>query len=174
MKTTRSLMLVMAPLLTVACATTPELPVPTALVPDAGQTLAMTWSAQGVQVYECRTAASGSGHTWAFVAPDADLFNDTGNRVGRHGAGPFWQADDSSRIVGSVEARADAPAAGAIPWLLLSAKSETGTGVFCCVTSVQRIHTVGGLAPTTGCTADRIGTPARIAYSADYRFFNPR
>ena len=49
-----------------------------------------------------------------------------------------------------MKARADAPQASAIPWLLLSAKSVGGPGRFANVTSVQRIHTVGGLGARAG------------------------
>ena len=69
--------------------------------------------ARGVQIYQCRAApAAASGPMqWVFVAPQADLFDADGRRVGRHFDGPRWQADDGSRIVGSVKARADAPRA---------------------------------------------------------------
>ena len=67
--------------------------------------------------------------------------------------------------------RADAPMAGAIPWLLLGAKSVGPEGAFSKVTSVQRVNTVGGVAPTGGCDKSRVGTPIRVAYSADYVFF---
>ncbi len=81
---------------------------------------------------------------------------------------------DGSRIVGTVKARADAPAGGAIPWLLLTTKSSGPVGAFSDVTSIQRVNTVGGIAPTAPCTAQLIGTPARVSYTADYRFFTAR
>jgi uncharacterized protein DUF3455 len=42
-------------------------------------------------------------------------------------------------------------------------------------TFVQRVNTVGGLAPATGCSSpDDIGTTAFVPYEADYVFFaNP-
>ena len=79
------------------CTTTP--PIPDALQP-ANASLAMVMPARGVQIYECR--AKGGAYEWAFVAPDAELFDARGNRIGRHGAGPYWEAADGSRIVGSV------------------------------------------------------------------------
>ena len=51
------------------------------------------------------------------MAPEAELFDGDGKRVGHHFASPRWEADDGSRIVGSVKARADAPQRGAIAWL---------------------------------------------------------
>src|SRR5512139_2706161 len=112
-----------AALLTAACASAP-LVVPDALQPASNETLATTVGTRGVQVYECSVRKDGGGHEWAFVAPEADLLDAQGKTIGRHGAGPYWQAADGSRVVGSVKARADAPASGAIPWLLLSTKSS--------------------------------------------------
>lgn len=146
-------------------------PVPSALQPVANESMAMTLAARGVQIYECRPAKSGTGHEWVFVAPDAELFDSRGRTIGTHGAGPFWQASDGSRVVGSVKARADAPAAAAVPWLLLVTKSTGSVGAFSNVTSIQRINTVGGVAPTTPCQA---GGLARVPYTADYVLFTAR
>ena len=153
-------------------ATAPEVPAP--LRPGANEKLLQVVPARGVQVYECRLKADASGYEWVFVAPEAELFDTRGNRIGRHYVGPHWEAQDGSRIVGTVKARADAPAAGAIPWLLLQARSAGGEGAFSRVSSVQRIHTVGGVAPTAGCSAARAGAAARVPYTADYVLFGPR
>ncbi len=154
-------------LATGACATLEA--IPDALQPGPGASLAMVVPAKGVQRYECRAGkGAGEAPAWAFVAPDADLFDARGRRIGRHGAGPHWQADDGSRIAGTVKARAEAPDAGNIPWLLLSATSTGPAGSFSAVTSIQRVNTVGGLAPPKPCT---VGEQASVPYSADYRFF---
>src|SRR5262245_14796692 len=96
--------LVLAPLLAAGCAAT--VPVPANLQPAQGESLAMVVPAKGVQVYECR------GGKWAFVAPDAELFDRAGKKIGTHYAGPQWEAADGSRIAGTVKERADAPRAG--------------------------------------------------------------
>ena len=146
--------------------------VPDQLKPGAHESLAMIASAKGVQIYECRARKDRPGdYEWAFVAPEADLFDAGGNRIGRHYAGPHWEAADGSKILGAVKEHADAPAADAIPWLLLSTKSVGQEGSFSKVTSVQRLSTVGGLAPKTGCTRAAAGTPVRVRYAADYYFF---
>ena len=62
----------------------------------------------------------------------------------------------------------------AIPWLLLAAKSVGPAGSFSRVTSVQRVRTVGGVAPATGCAQATAGTTARVSYTADYYFFTAR
>ena len=140
--------------------------VPQTLQPGAGESLALVVPAKGVQIYECRDAK------WAFVAPDAELFDRAGKKIGTHYAGPHWEAADGSKVVASVKARADAPQAGAIPWLLLSAKSVGGDGAFSKVSSIQRVSTVGGVAPAGACSQP--GARASVRYSADYYFFTAK
>jgi len=108
--------------------------IPESLKPAANESLKRIISAKGVQIYECRE------QKWVFVAPEADLYDSSGNRVGRHFAGPRWEATgDGSRVIGAVKARADAPEANAIPWLLLSTKSEGGHGYFPFPASTARL-----------------------------------
>jgi len=165
--------------LVAACATSQppmaKVQVPDKLKPGANELLAMIVPAKGVQIYECRARTDQvGGYAWAFVAPEADLFDARGNRTGRHYAGPHWEATDGSKILGTVKERADAPVADAIPWLLLSARSVGSEGSFSKVTSIQRVNTVGGVAPKTGCSQATAGTPARIDYTADYYFFTAK
>ncbi|HMC48926.1 MAG TPA: DUF3455 domain-containing protein, partial [Caballeronia sp.] len=101
-------------------------------------------------------------------------FDVSGNRLGRHYAGPRWESTDGSIIAGTLKERADAPLATAIPWLLLSVKSVGPEGSFSKVTSVQRVNTVGGVAPKEGCSQSAVGTTARIDYTADYYFFTTK
>jgi hypothetical protein len=138
--------------------------VPGELKPGANESLALIVPAKGVQIYECRDGK------WAFLAPEAELFDAHGKRIGRHSAGPRWDSVDGSGIAGVAKARADAPVAGAIPWLLLSAKSVGGEGAFRKVTSIQRVATAGGVAPAGGCA--QAGIQARVPYTAQYYFFS--
>src|SRR5258705_2909590 len=166
-------------LLGAACAS-PQPPmsmvkVPDKLKPGANESLAMIVSAKGVQIYECRARKDQVGqYEWAFVAPEADRFDARGTSTGRHDAGPHWESTDGSKILGTVKGSADAPAADAIPWLLLTAKSVGSEGSFSKVTSIQRVNTVGGVAPKVGCSQATAGTPARINYTADYYFFTAK
>jgi hypothetical protein len=164
------------PVLLAACATPPAPPaVPDALKPSAGEALVSVVSARGVQIYECRAKKDDpSAAEWAFVAPEAQLYDAQGRTVGRHYAGPHWEAADGSRIVGAVKARADAPQAGAIPWLLLTTKSVGGNGAFSGVTSVQRVATRGGVAPAEPCDGGTLGKTARVDYTADYVMYGNR
>ena len=70
-----------------------------------------------------------------------------------------------------VTARADAPATGSIPWLLLRAKSHDGAGTFAAVAFVRRSLTKDGAAPAGGCDAAHRGAELRVAYSALYQFY---
>jgi hypothetical protein len=162
-----------------ACASTAPmatLPVPDALKPTAQERAAFVRHARGVQIYRC-DAADGASAKWTFVAPEAQLFESASSQtvIGTHGAGPFWQDGDGSRTVGKVKARADAANAAAdIPWLLLSTSAEGPKGRMSAVTSIQRVKTVGGVAPTSGCSAAAdVGKQARVPYLSDYVFFVP-
>lgn len=149
--------------------------VPESLRPNGHEALALVVPAKGVQIYECRAAGGRPGaYEWAFVAPEAELFDVRGAPLGRHYAGPHWEAADGSKLAGGLKARADAPAADAIPWLLLSARSVGPQGTFSAVTSIQRVNTVGGTPPANGCSSASAGRQARVAYTADYYFFAPR
>jgi len=146
--------------------------VPDQLSPGADESLDMIVNARGVQIYECRAKKDRGGeYEWAFVAPEADLFDAAGNRIGKHYAGPHWEAKDGSRIAGTVKENAAAPVADSIPWLLLAAKPAGPLGAFSRITSVQRVNTAGGVAPKAGCYEAMAGTRARVDYSADYYFF---
>ena len=175
-RTSEIMAFLLMPLMT-ACASaqppTSTVQVPDKLKPGPNESLATIVSAKGVQIYECRTRPDQVGtYAWAFVAPEADLFDARGNRIGRHYAGPHWEANDGSKIVGTVKERVDV--ADAIPWLLLSAKSVGSEGTLSKVTSIQRVNTAGGVAPKTGCSQATAGAPARINYTADYYFFSAR
>jgi hypothetical protein len=158
--------------LVAACAGT-DVKVPDTLQPSANEVIAMVVPARGVQVYKCRAAKDG-GHEWGFVAPDAELFDTNGKLIGRHGAGPYWESLDGSRVNASLKSKADAPDKRDIPWLLLAARNTGPAGAFSTVTSIQRVNTVGGSAPANGCDAATVGQEARVHYTADYRFFTQR
>jgi hypothetical protein len=143
--------------------------VPEALAVPPGQRVTFYADAEGVQIYTCQADASGAP-AWVFSAPEADLFNRRGRLVATHYAGPTWEALDGSTVVGTKLAAYSADPT-AIPWLLLQAASHTGHGQFSNVTYIQRLDTVGGLAPTSGCDAAHLGASARVDYTATYYFY---
>ncbi len=163
-------------LMIAACAATPR-PQPAAVpenlrVPD-GQPLLLRAAARGAQVYTCKlNTAEPAAFEWALKAPDAELFDQSGARIGRHYAGPTWESADGSRVVGEVVQRSAVQ--GAIPWLLLRAKSNEGAGAFASVKYIQRVDTVGGVAPSEGCDAAHADAEARVDYSANYDFYGAR
>jgi hypothetical protein len=167
-----SLAAALAAVVVAACATPIPVSVPAALEPPADQVLMMELAAAGAQVYECRPKAGEvAAYEWAFVAPDAVLYDASGHKVGTHGAGPHWTALDGSRIDGTVKARADAQARAAIPWLLLTTHSDGSPGTFAGVTSVQRVETAAGTPPLVACGTTNVGAAARVPYTATYRLF---
>ena len=146
--------------------------IPANLVPPSTSTLLFELHAEGVQIYACEAKPDdATAFVWTFKAPEADLTNKNGEVVGTHFAGPTWQGNDGSAVVGAVLERADSPDTGSIPWLLLEAKEHRGAGVFSTITHIQRLDTVAGAAPAEGCDADHKGAEVRQPYEATYAFF---
>jgi len=146
--------------------------VPQQLQPPANEKLLLQVHAKGDQVYTCKGDAG--QFAWALKAPDAQLFDKDGKPFGKHFAGPSWEANDGSRVLGKAVANAPSPDAGSIPWLLVNIVSHEGSGVLSSATSIQRINTKGGKAPATGCDAANAGKELRVPYSADYLFYAPK
>jgi hypothetical protein len=127
--------------------------------------------AKGNQIYECQ-GGDGGPYAWKLLGPEADLADESAKPIGKHYAGPTWESTDGSKVVAEVSARADAPGGQAIPWLLLKAKSASGPGTtFAKVTSVQRVDTFGGMAPSSGCEAQHAGAQEKVPYRATYYFY---
>jgi hypothetical protein len=157
------------------CATAPTLTppeVPANLRPSSGEVLFLEARGAGVQIYECALKpGQPTMYEWIFRAPEATLMDGSGHSLGRHYAGPTWQATDGSSVVGEVKARDAGPSATAIPWLLLTAKATTGSGTFSATTSIQRVRTAGGIAPSEACSASNAAQVARVPYTAAYYFY---
>jgi len=143
--------------------------VPAAIRVPAGAKLVEKLHATGAQVYGC--AATDAKFGWTLKRPDATLTDAKGAEAGKHGAGPSWTAKDGSSVTGAKAAQADAPAADAVPWLLLRATATSGKGRFSQITFIHRLDTKGGKAPPTGCDAAHDGKELRVDYSADYYFY---
>jgi len=149
--------------------------IPPALAVPAAFAVAVSFSASGVQIYRCKASAqAASEFVWTLVAPEATLIDRTGKMAGHHYAGPTWEANDGSKVVGTLAARFASPDGKSIPWLLLSATVATQGETFAHVAYVQRLNTKGGAAPATGCSADAANGEVRIPYSAEYYFYAPR
>ncbi|MHC5935738.1 DUF3455 domain-containing protein [Nostoc sp.] len=151
-----------------------QLKVPENLKVPTGQTLVQKVSAKGTQIYQCKAKADNPNEfEWTLKAPRANLFDDKGQKIGKHYAGPTWEANDGSKVVGQVKSHANSPNQSAIPWLLLEAKSNEGNGIFSKVKYIQRVNTVGGKAPTTGCDKTHTNSQLSVNYSSNYYFYEP-
>ena len=130
-------------------------------------TLVLQARGEGVQIYTCTKDADWA---WKLKGPEATLFDEKHQAIGKHFAGPTWRLDDGSEVQGKV--LENQPHAGTIPWLILAAKSTGGAGRLSKVDAVRRTETQGGLAPSTGCDAEHAGAETRVPYSATYSFFD--
>lgn len=145
---------------------------PSTLKPPTDQNLAFIYHAVGVQIYDCK-APNGGTFAWTFREPRADLFNAKNDPVGIHFGGPTWQHADGSAVVGAKKAEAPGKTSNDIALLLLKTTkvADSDPGKFSDVTWIQRLNTVGGVAPTTPCTAANAGAVAEVNYEADYFFY---
>jgi hypothetical protein len=142
--------------------------VPTDVQVPVGNTLAFRVTGVGVQIYVWTLSATDpSQGSWVLKAPHAVLFEQNRELIGIHFGGPSWEGNDGSKVVGSrIGIITVDPSA--IPWLSLKAAANTGSGIFSDVTYIQRLNTVGGLAPTTPGT---VGQEVLVPYIADYVFY---
>ena len=136
-----------------------------ATIAAPGETAVLTVHAVGQQLYDCKAGADGK-LVWTFNSPQATLTVDD-KVVGHHNAGPTWELDDGSSIVGKAAGNAPGKNADDIPWLKLEVVSHNGSGKLSDVTTVQRINTVGGVLKDS---CDRQGAGRGMPYAADYVF----
>ena len=85
--------------------------------------------------------------------------------------GAFPRAAVSALGEQPITATEDAPAAQRVRAQLDQHGAVLFTGSFSKVSSIQRISTVGGVAPAEGCSTAAIGKVVRVPYTADYRMF---
>jgi hypothetical protein len=165
--------------------------VPGTLQVPEGNEAFLIGHAFGSQDYVC--AASATGVAFVLTTPEAVLFDNPGRRVINHFFSPSpleggtiratWQSTRNSsvfwgKLVHAATFATDPEfvAQDAIAWLLLSRAGVlegSGTGDnLADTTFVQRVNTVGGLAPATGCSSPTdIGKTAIVPYEADYVFY---
>jgi hypothetical protein len=122
----------------------------------------------GVQIYNCREQPGGPA--WFFVAPQAKLL-DGSTEKGSHSAGPTWALNDGSSVKGQLLATRPSPDPDAIPWLLLKAVENSGSGALTQVRYIRRSDTSGGKAPSTGCDVTHLGSTIQVPYKATYSFY---
>jgi hypothetical protein len=119
--------------------------------------------AEGVQIY------TWDGLSWGASVPEAILYDDDGNIVAIHYAGPTWESNSGSKVVGAVVPPRITVDPNAVPWLLLKATPTGDPGIFAATTYIHRVNTVGGKAPAEAGLF--VGQVARVPYAADYLFY---
>jgi Protein of unknown function (DUF3455) len=163
--------------------------VPDKLEVPAGNRAFLVGHALGTQNYVCLPSATG-GVAWSLFTPQATLFDDYRQQVVTHFFSPnpveggtvraTWEdSRDTSTFWGSVLQSSSDPAfvkRGAIAWVLLkfagTQAGPTGGNTLTRTTFIQRVNTVGGSAPSTGCALSTdVGSKAFVPYRADYFFY---
>lgn len=124
----------------------------------------------GVQIFRCE--AFGREYLWHFRQPEANLTDDRGQLVARHGANFTFEHRDGSRLVAKITAYDDAPSPTDLRWVLMSAKSF-GHGALASIAYVQRVNTHGGMPPPS-CEASEVNRVLRVDFSADFIFYRAR
>ena len=167
-------------------------PVPPQVPPNlevpAGNEAFLEGHAIGTQNYIC--LPSEASVAWTLVGPQATLFNQWERQRITHFLSPnpderdtpraTWQHSlDTSTVWAVAVASSSDPtlvASGAIPWLLLQVVGAqlgpTGGDRLAATTFIQRVHTSGGVAPSTGCVEGTdVGQRAFVPYTTDYVFY---
>jgi hypothetical protein len=137
---------------------------PATIAVKAGAPVAQLQAA-GAQIYVCAKNAAGALN-WTFREPVATLL-EGGKTVGRHFAGPTWEFDDGSRVVGEPVSEAPGTTAKDAAWLKLSVKEPAKSGLVAGATSILRIDTKGGVFEGA---CDREGELHSEPYTATYVF----
>ena len=171
--------------------------VPDLLKVEDGNELFLVGHGVGTQNYVCApSTTSVTGVAFSLFTPQATLFDDAGRQLITHFFSPnddprvgppehgtirvTWEdSRDTSRVWAFLlQQSTDAKFVrqDAVPWLLLKesgvAAGPTGGSRLTKTTFIQRLNTVGGLAPASGCsTFGDLGRRAFVPYSADYFFY---
>jgi hypothetical protein len=144
----------------------PEVPSPVCDIINvpAGNEVAFHAYAIGVQIYRW------NGSAWVFLAPVANLYANANydGQIGTHYAGPTWESNSGSKVVGR-RLQGCTPDSSAIPWLLLQKVTSDGPGIFNAITYIQRVNTIGGIAPST--PGSFTGEEQQVPYTAEYFFY---
>jgi Protein of unknown function (DUF3455) len=138
----------------------------------------------GTQNYVC--LPSGTGFAFSLFTPEATLFNDGSQQLITHFFSPnpeenntiraTWENSHDSSMVWAAAVKQVIVREDSVAWVRLdvkgAAEGPTGGRKLTPAKFIQRINTLGGNAPATGCSslAD-VGTKAFVPYAADYLFY---
>jgi len=145
---------------------------PDAVKAPAGHAVWMETAAAGDITYQCRAKKDMPGQfEWVFVGPDAGLKDRRGQLAARYFGPPAtWESTDGSRLTGTQVAVASNGNTN-ITLQLVKANPAAGPGVMQGVSYIQRVATVGGIAPSAPCGAATEAATQRVPYQADYIFY---
>ena len=146
--------------------------VPDAIAVPAGLEPVLFVHAKGSQIYTCQAGSDGK-FAWTLKAPDAELKDRKDKVIGQHSAGPTWKLKDGSEVIGKAAAHVDSLDPDSIPWLLVNVVTNAKKGMLADVTTIQRVHTHGGMPTNDVCDAAHVNTESKSGYSADYYFYAP-
>ena len=138
-------------------------------LPEPGLQVVQRVTATGFQIYQWNEEPA----SWALRAPEARLFDEAGERLGLHDAGPTWRLVDGSQVKGKLLVQDPAPDRLAIPWLLLTVVENSERGSLARARYIHRVATTGGLAPPVPAAGPPRLREARVAYTATYYFWAP-
>lgn len=146
--------------------------------------------AVGTQNYVCAPSRSIGRVAWTLFTPEATLFDEGREQLITHFFSPnpaegrtvraTWEdSGDTSTVWARAIAASTDPdfvKPNAVAWVLLevvgSRTGPTGGNRLSATTFIQRVNTVGGAAPSTGCSLPTdIGRTAFMPYTADYFFY---
>ena len=171
-------------------------PVPNGIEVPPGNEAFLVGHSQGTQNYICLPCPNPttpaamcpdtSGFAWLLFTPEATLFSDNDKQVTTHFFSPnpvehgtvraTWQHSRDSSTVWGGQATSAIVSQDAIPWVRLPAAGvqdgPTGGHTLTPTTFIQRLNTVGGVAPFEGCALlSDVGKKAFVPYTADYFFY---
>ena len=147
-------------------------------VPE-GNRLVADGFARGFQIYQVKRSASNPNvFTWVNIAPLATLYTKSNftDQMALHFAGPTWEitkGHNKGQTVVGKKIAGITPDPTAIQWLLLQAVDSLSSSNNE-ITFIQRLFTVGGLAPTTGADEAHLGQLDSIPYTARYFFYEAK
>ena len=145
--------------------------VPAAIAVPAGNKVAMRAVGAGDLTYECKVKATdANAFEWVFTGPNAVLSDMNQKSIGKYYGGPTWESMDGSKVTGK-QLAVSPSAAGNIPMQLVQANPAMGSGAMTGITYIQRVNTVGGVAPALPCDATKVGSKELVKYQADYVFY---
>ena len=145
---------------------------PDAVKVPAGQRVAMETMAAGDITYLCSAKKDmASQFEWVFAGPDAELKDRSGKAVGKYYGPPAtWESMDGSKVTATQLAVAP-NGTGNIPLQLVKANPAMGMGAMQDVSYIQRVKTMGGVAPQAVCDAATVNQKQVVKYTADYIFW---